>query len=80
MRLDPSMWVKCLSDFFRSKSKARQGPRGIPGKSNLVAEAGCGHFTSLSLTHCILGLELSGKDLGCVILEACNHLTFWTGK
>ena len=55
-------------------------PRGIPGKSNLVAEAGCGHFTSLSLTHCILGLELSGKDLGCVISEACNHLTFWTGK
>ena len=60
-----------------------ENPFWIRGKRNLVEEADCSAFTLLSVTDRILGrqgLELSCKDLGCVISRACNHLTIWAGN
>ena len=60
-----------------------ENPLWIRGKRNLVEEADCSAFTLLSVTDRILGrqgLELSCKDLGCVISQACNHLTIWAGN
>ena len=49
-----------------------ENPLWIRGNRNLVEEADCSAFTLLSVTDRILGrqgLELSCKDLGCVISQ-----------